>query len=217
MKTPFWIATLALLFLLGGATLQLQAQPHERPDHGNDALGEHPDGPPLFDEGDAGPRDGRGYRMNDQEIETAYDIVVQLYPELAERLEAQREQDPRQLRNTLERQFPRVRFLVRLQERDPEMFDLRMADIKLDRQTQALASQLRQARENDDDTREDELVDMIETKVAEHFDVRQQIRASEIEKLKQKLEELEERLDDRDDDRKDLIEQRVEELIGSDW
>lgn len=210
MNTSRWIGTLALAALLGGVSAPFHAQPQESPERGDDAFAERHDA-------DAEPRGWRGHRMNDDEIEAAYDIVVQLYPEVADRLEAQRDENPRELRNTLERKFPRVRFLVMLREHDPPMYELRMADIKLDRQTDALAAELREAREADDNGREDELMDRIELTVAEHFDVRQKIRTLEIEKLRQKLEELEQRLDDRDDDRKDLIEQRVQELVGPDW
>jgi len=187
---------------------------------GGDGFGPAEGVPPMFDDEDGGKRDrGRraNFRMSDQDLDAAHAIVARLYPELAERLNVLRDEDPRQFKQTLERRFPRVRFLVDLEKRDPAMFELRMTDISLDRQTEALALQLREARDADDKDRYEDLREAIKAKVAEHFDVRQQIREMEIEKLKQKLEELEERLDDRDDDRKDLIEQRVNELAGPDW
>ncbi|MEM1447195.1 MAG: hypothetical protein AAGF84_14135 [Planctomycetota bacterium] len=216
------LTVLTVLLLMGSVASLSWAQ--RGPDReGADGFGpEDGDGPMLIEDGDRDRDRGRedrrgGWRMSDEDLDAAYNIVVRLYPDLAERLDALRDEDPRRFKQTLERRFPRVRFLVQLQQRDPEMFDLRMADISLDQQTDALAKQLRDARAADDEDRYDELRDQIEAKVTQHFDVRQQIRAREIEMLKARLEELEQDLDDRDDDRKDLIELRVNELAGSDW
>ena len=220
MKTqlPRVMTALTVLLLMGSVASLSWAQ--RGPDReGASGFGsEDGEGPMLIEDGDRDRGDRRGgWRMSDEDLEAAYRSVVQLYPDLAERREALRDEDPRRFKQTLERRFPRVRFLVQLQQRDPEMFDLRMADISLDQQTDTLARQLRDARAADDEDRYDELRDQIEAKVTQHFDVRQQIRAREIEMLKAKLEELEQDLDDRDDDRKDLIEIRVNELAGSDW
>ena len=220
MKTqlPRVMTALPVLLLMGSVASLSWAQ--RGPDReGASGFGsEDGEGPMLIEDGDRDRGDRRGgWRMSDEDLEAAYRSVVQLYPDLAERRDALRDEDPRRFKQTLERRFPRVRFLVQLQQRDPEMFDLRMADISLDQQTDTLARQLRDARAADDEDRYDELRDQIEAKVTQHFDVRQQIRAREIEMLKAKLEELEQDLDDRDDDRKDLIEIRVNELAGSDW
>jgi hypothetical protein len=200
-----------------------QERDHHR-DHGDgdsdlhEPRGDAPPGPIfLDDEGDDRPgRHGR-LPLTAGEIDQARRIVARLYPDLSPRLDELAEDDPARLRKTLERRFPRVRFLVNLQRQDPAMFELRMADIDLGRATQALALQMRDAREREDKSTHRDLHDRLEDLVAEHFDVRQQIRQREIDLLKQKLESLEERLDDRDDDRRDLIEQRVEELAGPDW
>lgn len=234
MNISRWMSFSALAVLLTAGSPAASAQPDggrdvfdppaaEGPHRGaHDEAGHRgsPDDqgePPPFDESSGDDRGRRGPRMTDAEIDAAYQIVVRLYPELADRLAELRRDDAREWRQTLERRFPRVHYLVNLQQRDPEMFELRLADIQLDRLTRALAEQLREARDHDDKDGYKQLRDQLETKVAEHFDVRQKIRGREIEALRQKLEELEERLDDRDDDRKDLIELRVEELAGVDW
>lgn len=218
IKSTRWITLLTFALVMGVSTLSFAERGVGTGDDGfgpPDGVG----GAPMLDDEDGRERGrrGGGFRMTDQDLDAAQAIVARLYPELAERFDALRREDPRQFKQTLERRFPRVRFLVELQDRDPAMFELRMADIRLDRQTDALAYELREARNADDKDRYEDLRDAIEAKVTEHFDVRQQIRAMEIEMLKQKLEDLEERLDDRDDDRKDLIEQRVNELAGLDW
>ncbi|MEM8738380.1 MAG: hypothetical protein AAGG38_07890 [Planctomycetota bacterium] len=218
MKRISTISTLfCLAFLVSVWPNFVASQP------GVDAREDHPESiesvEPRGPDGLAGPDRPHGPRrfLTDAQIDTAMQIIAQIQPELSERLEALRERDPASLRSTLERRFHRVRFLVQLKARDPAMFELRITDLKLERDTRFLAQQARQASQADEKDRYRDLVDQIEVKVAEHFDVRQAIREREIESLKQKLESLEERLDQRGDDRKDLIEERVKELTLEDW
>ncbi|MEO1237836.1 MAG: hypothetical protein AAFX76_13700, partial [Planctomycetota bacterium] len=140
---------------------------------------------PRFEEPRSDPdrEHRRGRALTDEQVDAALEIVGRLYPELSERLETLREEDPRKLRQTLQRRFPRVRFLVNLQDRDPAMFELRISDLTLERQTRELAERLRAARDGDDRDAVRTLRDEIEAKVAEHFDVRQSIRQREIELL----------------------------------
>jgi hypothetical protein len=183
------------------------------------------DRPPQMDDAFDSPVDqirgrlraGPPRAMDDEELAVARQVIAELYPEVGPRLDQLAEEDPGELRRTLQRRFPRVRFLMELRERDPQMYELRLADIRLGRATAALAQQLREARAADDKPRHRALMDELEEQVAEHFDVRQTIRELEIEKLRQRLAELEEQLEERDDERDDLIEQRVGELAGPDW
>lgn len=155
--------------------------------------------------------------MSEPQLETARVIVDQLYPDVGDRLTQLRNEDPERYRRTLEHRFPRLRYLVELSERDPEMFELRMGDLQLGRISLDLAERVRAARAADDRDAEHRLRSELEHTVARHFDVRQAIREREIENLKQRLEAMEDRWEDRDDDRDDLIEQRVSELAGPDW
>ncbi|MEM7627052.1 MAG: hypothetical protein AAF333_15760 [Planctomycetota bacterium] len=164
-----------------------------------------------------GERPGRRQPMTADEIESARRIIAQLYPELAERMDTLYEENPEKLRRTIETRFPRVRFLVKLKERDPAMFDLRLSDIRLGRETLALARQVKKAHVDDDKDKYKMLYAELEAKLAEHFDVKQQVRQAELDFFRQRVEQLEDELEDRDDDRDDLIEQRLNELVGPEW
>ncbi|MEM9882763.1 MAG: hypothetical protein AAF800_07590 [Planctomycetota bacterium] len=160
---------------------------------------------------DRGPRDRR---WTDAEAEAAREVIGVLYPELAERLNKLRDEDPRAYRDALERRFPRVRFLVRLRERDPEMYALRVEDITRARQVEALGKAYRAAEADGDDMKSRAIKDDLEDAAAAHFDVRQTIRRIEIDRLRARLEAMEQQLEEQDDDRDDLIERRVDELTG---
>lgn len=169
------------------------------------------------DDAKAKERDRRREPMGDQEIEAARQIIAQLYPELSERLEQLYAEDPEKFRKTIERRFSRVRFLVKLQERDPALFALRMDDIRLGRETMALVKQVKQAYRDDDKAAYRKLYESLEEKLEAHFDVKQKLRQAELEALRQRVENLEEDLEDLEDERDDLIEQRMGELVGPEW
>ncbi len=165
---------------------------------------------------DKGEREARRrrWRMDAEEVDAARRIVGVLYPELAERLEALYAKDPEEARETLERRFPRVRFLVRLEKHDPEMYLLRMNDIRLERQIDHQFEQLGEAREAEDEAAYTQARAALETLVTEHFDVRHQIREREIIDLERRLAELKKRWDEQSEDRAALIQQRLDELAG---
>ncbi|MEM6459329.1 MAG: hypothetical protein AAF710_08070 [Planctomycetota bacterium] len=169
------------------------------------------DGPSDERPRDRGPRDRR---WTDAEAEAAREVIATLYPELAERLDKLRDEDPRAYRDALERRFPRVRFLVRLRERDPEMYALRVEDITLARRVESLGKAYRAAEADGDDMKSLAIKDDLEDAAAAHFDVRQTIRRIEIDRLRARLEAMEQQLEEQDDDRDDLIERRVDELTG---
>lgn len=171
--------------------------------------------PPEPPPGDDRP--GRHHPMTDQDVDAARQIIAQLYPELAERMDALYNEDPEKLRRTIEKRFSRVRFLVKLQERDPAMFELRIDDIRLGQATYVLAKQIKQAHLDDDKDAYKTLYAELEKKLEAHFNVKQKVRQAELVFLRRRVEQLEEDLDDRDDDRDDLIEQRLNELVGAEW
>lgn len=231
--------TLGALLTLGLMTGAGEGPPPEEgqgppPDHGP---------PPRQDDGNFGDRDAPGDRprsggdelrepredadddrkphrwgpMSDEDVSSALEVVNELYPDLSERMLALQKEDPEKLRSTLEKRFPRVRFMVMLKGKDPEMYGLRVADIQLNREIDRLEQRLKQARDEDDRKAYKDFRKELEDVLAKHFDVRQDIRQREVAYLKDRVEKLEEELDQRDDDRKDLIEQRLKELAGEGW
>lgn len=162
-----------------------------------------------------GPPEHRG-RLTDEQAEAALEVLGELYPDTGERMWRNWEENPNEVRRMLERRFPRVRYLVALRERNPEMYELRISDLQLTRQTQQLGKELRHARkqEDPDDDAIEELEDELEEAVEEHFEVRQELREMELEALHDRIEQMEDQLKDRSRDRRELIEQRLLELAG---
>ncbi len=164
-------------------------------------------------EGWHGRRGGRR-PMTEAEAREAYAVIEELRPDLIDHVHQLREGDHRRFGELIDRRFPAVRYLVDLKRDDPAVYDLRIRDLRLTRETRDLARRVRDANGADREDDADDLTEELEERVAEHFDVRQSLRERELERLRERLEAMEEELDERSDDRGDLIEERVDALVG---
>jgi hypothetical protein len=97
-----------------------------------------------------------------------------------------------------------------LEQNDPEMHKLLQADYSLDRQSQELAIQYRQAPK---DQRE-AIKQKLEKTVTEHFEARQQRRLLELKRLEEELQRLRDSIDKRKEAQQPIIDRRVSELLG---
>ena len=160
-------------------------------------------------------RGGRPDTITEDEARQAFPIIELLQPDLAAELRELGERDPRRLRETMQRRFPGVRYLINLKERDPETYRLRIRDLQLNRETRDVARAIQAAGAADREDEADDLTETLEERVTEHFDVRQALRERELDVLRERIERMQEQLEDRADERDDLIEERVEELVGA--
>ena len=95
---------------------------------------------------------------------------------------------------------------------DPEMYELVVADEKLERESHGLAQHYRRIPKEERTELRREV-----TRLAEkHFDVRQQRRMLELKRLQEELQRLRRALELRAEARQKLIDRRVSELVGPD-
>jgi hypothetical protein len=97
-----------------------------------------------------------------------------------------------------------------LEQNDPEMFKLLKADTDLDRQSQELAVQYRQAPKD----QQVAIKQKLEKAVTEHFEARQQRRLLELKRLEEELKRLRESIDKRKEAQPQIVNRRVSELLG---
>lgn len=185
--------------------------PHER--------GDAPPPPPHPGEfGEHGRHGGKGKDwgrpLTPEEVDLALRTMREIDPAHADEFDRMREQDPERVPRELRERFPRIREFLALHRYDRPMFDLRVQDLKLARESRDLSKRINDARDADADGRADAMEDELATLVERHFDVRQQIRQRELERLEARIAELREQLDERADDKSDLIEAHVERLLS---
>lgn len=220
MKTHLRFATTAGLtlglLLLGASAVAQQAPPPRDapppPPHADEAPGQ--------DANDLGPDHQRWDRWHGRDdpriaehLEGVIAVVRDIDPQLAERIENIHDDRPGMKMLAVRRAFPQVFRLVRLREDDPEMYALRIDDMKLQRRSNELVRQIRAARRAGDDREAADFVDDLEDVVEEHFDLRQQIRELEIDRLEARIEALKDALSERRHNRRDLMEDRIRDLL----
>ncbi len=171
-----------------------------------------------------GPRDGEGPwrrdgrtwadRFGPEQIDAALDVLDEVDPDLAARVRQYREQEPEAVLARLRPHLPGLMRLVYLKQSDPEHYALRVADTRLERQALDLSRQYREATERGDAAAGDELRESLRQAVAEHFDVRQQLREKILADLRKRVEQMQQRIEERQAARQELIDQRLDELTG---
>jgi len=186
--------------------------PREHRDHDRDRAAHDRRDDPDGDD-DRGRRFERLRPLTDQEADEALAIIDQLQPDAAQRLRALRAEDPPRFSRELRFRFPYLGYLARLKRSDPQMFELRIADMKLAGRSMRLARAWREADEAGEAEKAQTLRTELEEAVAEHFELRQKIRAAELEKLEQRLEAMREELEQRKQQRERIIDDHVEGLL----
>lgn len=203
---------LAVLLVLS-ACIWAVGQAPDKPDH------QPPPGdkPVMRDDGE-GDRPhgwwGRGKPMDAEQAREALEVLRRIDPEKAQRLEQAIEENPERVGEVLQENFPMLGRFMAMRRYDPQGFDLRVKDLALSRKSHDAADRMREALQAKDDAVAALELAQLQALVAEHFDVRQELREYELMKLKQRIEELGEQLKQRTADRESLIDERVHELIG---
>ncbi len=156
---------------------------------------------------------GHGPPMNEQQVRDALEVLRKIDPEKADKLAKHLDENPERVGRALHENFPNLGRFLAMRRYDPEGFDLRIKDLALSRQSQQSARRLHEAqRVGDDELAAAELA-VLEGIVADHFDVRQEIREHELMKLEGRIEELQDQLQQRAENRDELIEDRLEEFV----
>jgi hypothetical protein len=112
---------------------------------------------PRFGPGPDGPRPGREHEgdgrpdgrprdpdrpFSADEQKAVREILAQAYPKMAEEVDKLFAVDPEAAKRKINEVGPRVRFLLDLRERDPEMYTLRLEEVKTAREAVAVARQI---------------------------------------------------------------------------
>jgi len=154
--------------------------------------------------------------LSEADLDRALEVLKKIHPDIATRVERVREQDPERAAELLRRSFPRLRQLLMLQRIDPEMFDLKVEDLRLGRVTRFYAAAVRQARDQGHDSLVEQRRATLKRLVARHYDVRLEIRQVELRRLEQRIEALRGAMADEQARRDAVIARQVARLAGDD-
>jgi hypothetical protein len=165
-----------------------------------------------------GPRERR-LHLSKERIDELIATLKSVNPELAERFVARAgDLDSERTRRGIATRLAGMSWLMRmdrLRRTDPELFELKVQDMRLKRSTRDLARKYREARETEDADAMSKLNDQVRGHVAKHFDVIQKVRDHTLARLENQLEKLRKQVETRSSHRDDLINERVEEITGA--
>lgn len=180
-----------------------------------------PDAPGAPDRPRRGPRSRDGQRGGDrtltnEQIDQVIMILEKVRPEEAPKVRALREREGADAGKAVARQYPRMVMFLEMRQRAPEMFDLRLDDLELNRLSRELADAYRTARDAGRLDEAQAAKEKLLANVKKHFVIREQIRERELAMLEQRIADLRNELAERKKLEQQIIADRVRELTGED-
>lgn len=189
-------------------------------------LGPSEPGRPPRDSDDpaARPRPRRpGASLTDEERRAVEEFLASAAPGAHRLLMDLRERDPAEADRRVREALPRIRWLLDLRERQPELYRLRLSDIRLGREAleaaRALARHDREQGENARGPERQRLVRRLRSALESQYEVRGQILQAEVKHLEEELGRKRTELARRDQAREDAITAMLDRINkrGRDW
>jgi hypothetical protein len=187
--------------------------PRERPGPG-EPLG--PGGPGMPGAGDDVLMDLRpGEPLTDEQRERITSFLRENAPRFATKLDELREADPKTADRLFTRMGPRIREAMAVRRRDPELFELRLEELRGGFAVLEAVKAYREARNSGEEGREERIAkaeaDARAALVAQ-FDQRQALEAHELRTLEKNLERRRKEVSERASERDAVIERQIERL-----
>ncbi len=161
----------------------------------------------------AGGGPGRSEPLTEDEINELIEIARDISPRLAERIESVKRDNPSFFMQTL-RRIQYLRPLAELKKANPEMYGLKIRDMRLNYETMAIAMKINKMHRTDEGSEADkeELTVKLRARLKEHFEVRQELLEAEVAALEKRISDMRESLQHRAENMEILIEDRIKEL-----
>ena len=136
-------------------------------------------------------------------------FVNETTPQLGERIARELEDNPDRADAIFMRLAPRVLPQIELRERDPELFDLRAASMRLDWQIRAAAIGMRRADEGEPKA---EARDRLKALIAQRVDLTMKERALMIDRFERRVASMREELAQERERRDSIVEEKLGEI-----
>ena len=155
--------------------------------------------------------DGRKRPLPDSMVEHIMEVAQEIDPELASQLSQMCEMDPEAFDKIVRKQGRRLGSLVRLREDDPELFEVKVTELKTDAEIYHVAESLRGLDIKDSSTKAKiaELEGLVRVKTA--ISIRAQ--SLYVERLERHLAALRTRLEDTSLRFDEIVDKRLDQLL----
>lgn len=157
---------------------------------------------------------GRGDRdFTPEQVERVMQVVRDLDPDRAVRLEELRTSEPERFTMGLARAGRHLLGLSLLKDRDPDLYELKIAELRLSQQINRIAQEILAARETCSEGELERLESMLRERLRELSQLNFRVRGREIIMLEEHLKSTREKLVDDITHSEERIEQRMAELL----
>jgi len=154
--------------------------------------------------------------LSQEQEEAVLEHVKATYPEERyQKLMDLKENRPTIYNRLLQKVYQEMQYMERLKERDTEQYEAMQVMKTLEMQTKELVDQYNNT---EGESEKEKLKNMITEVLNKIFDIRQENRKKEIERLEQRLTEAKENNKKRLQNKDEIIAERLEDLLGKqDW
>lgn len=172
-----------------------------------------------------GPRDGRRWmdggpgrgrpELSPELVDRLMEVVRDLDADRAAKLEALRSSNPKEFGQTIARSGRHLLGLSMLKDRDPELYSLRIDELRKGQEINRIAQEIRAARDTCSDAELERLTTMLRSRIREQTELNFRARGRELVLLENHLRTTREKLQEDIQRRDEAIDERLEELLAA--
>lgn len=153
--------------------------------------------------------------MSDERIKEMLEVIADFDQPLHERLTAAMERNPERVREQLRKESRVWATAIEMRKRDPERYELNVAERRLGREVGALIRRYQAQAESEpgDEQLLASIRDELREAVAAQYDVREKIRERDLKALEERLERLREQVAQRREKREQIVDDYLNTLI----
>jgi hypothetical protein len=145
-------------------------------------------------------------------VERVMEVAKELDPELAEQLGTMCQDDPEAFKKIVRRQGRRLASLVHMRESDPDLFEVKLNELKLDAEISQVSKSIREIGVDEEVSQAQiaTLRGLVRAKTALNI----RVQTLSINRFERHLKALRERLADTSERFDEVVEQHIAEILG---
>lgn len=155
---------------------------------------------------------GRAGRLTEEKIELCLEIAREVRPELAEKLETLRGEEPEAFDRAIHSTARGLLSLAEMKQRSPELYELKIVELRNDIQVHQVAKQLRDAIDASDETLADTLERDLRFKVLTQMSLHLKTKFDMLCRFEDRVAAMRFQFEEETEQFEQRLDQRVEEL-----
>jgi hypothetical protein len=147
----------------------------------------------------------------EEEEKSALDFAKQIAPKRYEKMMELKSKNSFKYWKMFTGLIKKYRFLERLKEKDPENYDRRIKEIKLEEKVHELIENFKKST---NDSEKKKIKDELKNILNEIFDIRQANREADVKRIEKDLKELKDNISQRKNNKDKIIDKHLQDILG---